>query len=182
MSVTAYKYPGTAASVAGADQDWANPDCAKADDASDTESAIAAKNAKSDVLLVTNFGFAAGDIPAGSTIDGIEVVINKYAYVADAADYSVYCYLTASPTGSNLASANYWMTAMEAVTYGGAANKWGWSPTQANMLDSSFGIGLIGLNGGSNAAGNLFVDYIKLRVYYTAAAGGVYIPQVIIIQ
>jgi hypothetical protein len=175
MSVTAYKYPGTAASVAGADTDLTNPDYAKADDTNYTEAVVNAKETKTDVLLVTNFGFAADDIPAGSTIDGIEVIISRWS-VADTGDYSVYCYLTASPTGSNLAAALFWVCAQEDVTYGGATNKWGWSPTQANMLDSSFGIGLIGTSSGFL---ELFVDCIKLRVYYTAA-GASFIPQILI--
>jgi hypothetical protein len=168
MAVTDYKFAGTAANV---DRDskeaWINPDYAKADDTS-SASCIAGKLTYSDWLLLTNFGFSSSDIPSGSTIDGIEFVIGRFSDTAnDNYDSALYLYDDGA-VGSNLASATKWPISIEEATYGGATNMCGTSLTQADIVASTFGVCLSIYE---TSGGKAFVDYIKIRVYYTEGGG-----------
>jgi hypothetical protein len=166
MAVTDYKYAGTAANVDyNSGEAWTNPDYAKADDTSYAANADNNKNA-TDWLRLTNFGFTSSDVPSGATIDGIEVVISRYAnYENERADSALYLILSGATQGSNYASATKWPTSIANATYGGATDKWGFTPTQANIVDSTFGIQLAVSS--TTAICMPFVDYIKIRVYYT---------------
>lgn len=178
MAVTDWKYAGTAANINdGGARVWSSPDGAKA--AGDSSSAIAlfAKSEISQILRVTNFGFSFSDIPSGSTIDGIEVICNRWpAWAGNIYDNILSCFLTSAEIGSNLASASTWSGGPADYTYGDATNKWGWTPTQANILDSSFGLDLKVTNNNNAGGVNAYVDYLKIRVYYTAGGAGSIIP------
>jgi hypothetical protein len=171
MAVTDYKFAGTAANVDYNDGDaWRNPDYAKADDTNLTDTTNATK-ATTDLLRLTNFGFTSSDVPSGATIDGIEVVISRKADVSDGrSDSELYLMLSGSRQGSNYASATTWPTTEATATYGGATDKWGFTPTQANIVDATFGIELCVAYKSQNS--KPFVNYIKIRVYYTESGGG----------
>jgi hypothetical protein len=175
-SPTDYKYAGTAESVTGANADWSNPNYAKADDTSYTSSAVA-KLATSDLLRLTNFGFSSSDIPSGSTIDGIQFVVSRYAVLVGSGsitDLDLYLY-DDGRVGSNMASATYWPTSIGEATYGGATNMCGTSLTQADIVASTFGVELSAIS--FSETNTAYVDYIKIRVYYTASGGGILIPK-----
>jgi len=171
MAVTAYKYAGTAANV---DRDskpaWNNPDNAKADDTSYAECS-SIKNTYGDWLLLTNYGFSSSDIPSGSTIDGIEFEIGRYSTEVNMINDSALYLYDDGQVGNNLASATKWPTAMGTATYGGATNMCGTSLTQADIVATTFGVRL-SIEGASSGLGAGEVDYIKIRVYYTAGGAG----------
>ena len=169
MAVTAYKYAGTAASV---DRDtkvaWSNPDYAKADDTSYATN-TPGKNNYSDWLLLTNYGFSSSDIPSGATINGIEFIICRHASSSPGCtDSALYLY-DDGQVGNNLASATYYPTSPAEATYGGATNMCGTTLTQADIVANTFGVRLSVTPGTDDL--QISVDYIKIRVYYTAGGG-----------
>ena len=172
MAVTDYKFPGTAASV---DRDekvkWETPDNAKADDTNYATSG-GSKNTYTDWLRLTNFGFSSSDIPDGSTINGIEFEINRYCDAGESFsvnDSALYLYANGQ-VGNNLASATKWPTSVEAATYGGATDMCGTTLSQADIVANTFGVQLSTLNSATSVTA--YVDYIKIRVYYTESGGG----------
>ena len=180
MAVTDYKFAGTAAIV---DRDskpgWDNPDYAKAADASYAVSKTSLKNTYSDWLLLTNFGFTSSDIPSGSTINGIEFIINRRAPAANMIkDSALYLYDDGA-VGNNLASATNWPTNLGGIeaTYGGSTNMCGTSLTQADIVASTFGV-MLSVACGPSEVDQGYVDYIKIRVYYTAGSSTVFLPNI----
>jgi len=170
MAVTDYKFAGTAASVdRDAKVEWTNPNDAKADDTSYASCKLD-KNTYGDWLKLTNFGFSSSDIPDGSTINGIEFVISRYGFYADNNyDSALYLY-DDGQVGNNLASATKWPKSIGEATYGGATNMCGTSLAQADIVASTFGV-MLSVAAGVYAPTH-YVDYIKIRVYYTAGGGG----------
>ena len=167
MSVTDWKYPGTAVSVSS---DWVDPNNAKEDDNLYSSHVFYGKNQSSGLLRLTNFGFTSSNLPSGCTINGIEFVIAKYANANVITDSSVYLY-DDGRVGNNLASATAWPKSEEAATYGGATNMCGTSLTQADIVVSTFGVEL-SVAIGATANMTAYVDYIKIRVYYTEGGAG----------
>jgi hypothetical protein len=182
MAVTDYKFAGTAANVAGANADWANPDYAKADDTSYANVALE-KNTVSDLLRLTNFGFTSSDIPSGATINGIEFIISRYCSAANYANDSALYLYDDGRVGNNLASATKWPSTIGDATYGGATNMCGTSLTQVDVVASTFGVEL-SVAEGDHGSGTIpsYVDYIKIRVYYTAGGGATVKPHYYYLQ
>lgn len=167
MAVTGWKAPGTAANI---DRDsmeaWVNVNNALVDDGTPA-SCDCTKLAYSDWLSLTNYGFTNSDISGGSTIDGIEVSVQRWAETNLLQDSAIYLRKTEGIVGSNYASATNWPTSEGSATYGGATDKWGTTWTQSDIVSSDFGIDLSGYNGNFLAKANLYVDVILIRVYYT---------------
>ena len=176
MSITSAKLPGTAATIAGGgNYDWSDVNNIKAIDGSFSTCSLSTKPSTSYILLGTNFGFSASDIPSGSTINGIKLTIRNKSG-GDAVDSSLYCYLNGSATGSNYASGIYWPMSLTDKVYGGATDLWGWTPTQGNILNSTFGFGLKVYSDLGNETAQ--VDSYKVEIYYTAPASSSFIQQI----
>lgn len=177
MAVTDYKYPGTAANVDnGGYYAWADTDFIKADDTNYAIAVISSTKNPTDYLTGTNFGFTSSYVPSGATINGIELVICRGCNIADATyDYELYLLKDGTPHGSNLASATKWPKGAPAeATYGGSSNLCGGTWTQADVLDADFGFRLSCKSAIAAKAGEYSsVDYIKIRVYYTAGGSSV---------
>jgi len=177
MAVTGWKAPGTAATV---DRDgkpvWGSPDNAKTDDDVAAVS-IPALKSYTDWLRLTNFGFTTGDIPDGSTIDGIEVQYRHAASLANKVwDDTLYLRKTSGQVGDDYAKEKtYWDTEKETFTYGGAADTW-----NAGLVDSDiagnadFGIDISVYNNDSSEQRTAFIFFCQIRIYYTPPAGETY--------
>jgi hypothetical protein len=183
MAVTDYKFAGTAANV---DRDgmynWTSPNNAKAADTIDASCTFEGKNAYGDWLRLTNFGFTSSDIPDGATINGIEFIVCRHANVSNYInDSAIYLYDDGA-VGDNLASATYYPnnTRTEA-TYGGSTNMCGTSLTQADIVATTFGIQLSAAIG-DTSNWTAYVDYIKIRVYYTEGGGATVKPHYYYLQ
>lgn len=175
--VTSYKYPSTAAN---ADRDgkeaWTNVNDAKTDNGASADSPKI-KSTYSDWLRLTNFGFTSADIPTGSTINGIEMVIEKktksdpiISYIEDSA---LYLRDSGGQVGDNTADLGVkWSTSWDTTTYGGASDMWGTTLSQADIIDSTFGCDLSMLSTSGIITKDGEVDYVKIRVYYTPPPGG----------
>jgi len=174
MAVTDWKYPGTAANVTeSTNAPWANPNYAKADDTSYSYGYL--KNAVTDTLRLTNYGFTSSDIPSGATINGVEIVsgISGEQNVGSCTDSIFYLRKSSGQTGNNIASAVTWPgtngTVISERTYGGSTDMSGTSLTQSDIVASTFGLDLRV----SCGSGGGYVDYIKIRVYYTEGGASV---------
>ncbi|QQS22956.1 DUF2341 domain-containing protein [bacterium] len=147
-----------------------NGDWSDINQASGSDDAYASSSLKSDwcsyFLYLDGFGF---NIPAGATIDGIEVGIERRAeFAGDLVEQYVSMLDAGSPVGSNYADSNYWQDYDDTVYYGSSSDLWGnsWSPGMIN--DTGFGIILYALAGteGSDA----FIDDVFITVHYTPAS------------
>ena len=124
-----------------------------------------------------NFTFG---IPAGATIDGIEVqgeISNNTGGQIATLQISLSWYKGASYTATK--SDTQTGTTDSTKTYGGAADTWGrsWSP-DTEMADGTF---RIKIEGKSNSAGSACrLDYLAIKIYYTEA-GTSFVAQVIVI-
>lgn len=162
--------PGTAISDNesgnGAD-DWVTPTNIQADDGTEAQITAASYDAGdfSFILKAKNFGFSA---PAGATIDGVEVEIDRRCFAGTAVDLAVQL-LDASGmlASTNRASASAWPASLAVASYGSASDKWdmGVTLTPALVNDVDFGVGLQVQATAANT--DIGVDFIRMTVHYT---------------
>jgi hypothetical protein len=167
-------YAGTVASAASApyiDENWLNLANIQAADINRASITAATFDSPDYSYLITasNFGFA---IPAGATIDGIVVEVNRVYANGTVADGKVALYNPVTTTESNnKASASTWGTTWPSVaTYGGAADLWGIAWTAEAINNTGFAIRFAAAATGANA--DAYIDYIRVTVYYTAGVNG----------
>ena len=173
MATAGPRYPGTVATEIGpsGDNDWTNASNIGADDGSEAQITAATYDAgdHSYRLKATNFGFSA-DIPAGSTINGITVEIDRRDFAGDAQDQEVRLY-DANPSlvGDDKQTADSWPTTSAIATYGGASDTWNAGLTADDVRSSVFGVALIVLANSANT--DIGVDFIRVTIDYTPPAG-----------
>jgi len=120
-----------------------------------------------DYLWATTFGFT---IPAGATIDGVKVYIERRSNRATAIrDDIVQLIKAGSRQGNNKASGTAWPTTDAYASYGGAADMWGLSLTPAQVNASNFGVVLTAYNAWYEGNAYAYCDHIYIIVYYTEA-------------
>jgi hypothetical protein len=162
---------GTGTSVAGpapeTSDNWVNPGNITSDNG--IEAAITAATYDSpDVserLRASSFGF---QIPAGSTINGVTVEIDRRSIIAGSGrDNRVQLVNDAGATiGDNKAdTALTWPSTSTVKSYGGAADGWNASLTPTIVNDPDFGVVLSVLALIANA--DIGVDFIRITVDYT---------------
>lgn len=154
-----WNYPGNI-TTPGSPYSWVTISSTKCDDGSD-------------YLRGTNYGFS---IPAGATITGIQVTVNRKGdqgcYGTGIQDKYLYLVkgVNGSPViqtaGSNKASAAVWPTSMTTATYGSSADLWNLSWTVEDINSMNFGVALAVQ---SNAYYNVTatVDYMQITVSYS---------------
>lgn len=147
---------------------WDNPGNITTADSPYASITIANSGTGANYLLGTSYGF---NIPAGVTILGITVEINRYrsseiTSSSDIYDVGVQLLKAGAMVGSNKASSTYWPTALASATYGGVADLWGttWTPEEVNA--SGFGVALKVRKtaGGDRTA---YVDTMQITVTYS---------------
>ena len=145
--------PGTAASIAGAGNNWATPNNAKVTDG--VVSSCGPASGDSDELRLTNLSLS---VPAGSTLVGIEVKINrKVGAISDAAaigsDVRVQLILNGVLIGDNKATAVLWSkNALRIDSYGSPTDNWNTNLSESDLADSTLGISIIVNSGNPGAA------------------------------
>ncbi|KKR29990.1 MAG: Cytochrome c, partial [Candidatus Woesebacteria bacterium GW2011_GWA1_39_8] len=177
LAASSTKAAGLGENVAGAWDDWSTPTNIYTNNnayavVSDVSSIL------SDQLKATNFGFA---IPAGATINGVQVNIYRFADSNDpdldsTQDSTVQLVKAGSATGNNKADlATYWPTVETLKSYGGAADLWGVALTAADVNASNFGVILVIQSAtDANTPQTSNVDYIEIAVTYTEATTPTY--------
>ena len=121
------------------------------------------------VLKAYGFDFSA--IPDGSTIDGVQVVINaRYDIAAVSLDLCQLLDISRAKVGTNKYLTPQALTTSAAdYTIGGSADKWGNALDAAWVKDPDFGVAIGALAGGANS--DVFIDYVTMQVWYTPPAG-----------
>ncbi len=167
-------FPGTTATLANAGtsenaEAWVNPGNIVSDNA--TEAAITAATYDSpdisQLLVASNFGFT---IPAGSTIDGITVEVDRRSIILNSGkDFRVQLSTStafAGLVGTNKAvPATIWPTTSTVATYGGSADTWTAGLAVAQVNAAGFAVMLSCQANIANA--DVGVDYIRVTVDYT---------------
>ena len=176
MAVTAYKFAGTGANNAGVGSiAWLNPGNIVSDNNTDATNE-ASPGFTTNRLVATNFGITSGDVPEGSTIDGVEVEWGLWSDGTIFIQTNNYQLWDAGAViGSAKTDSTVWPGSETARVKGGAADVWSATLSQAIVTGSGFGVALwmlydpetLGAPGETHR-----VDYVKLRVYYTAPASG----------
>jgi len=161
---------------------WVNPSNVVASDNVYASTAIGAGvGQESHYLKATNFGFS---IPAGSTIDGILVEVERswvdgsmnYGYITDTVTSG-----TPNGTGgsrmikggltssTNVSLGSEWTNPKSRALFGSATSLWGetWTPADINNSNFGFAMSAVGYNGPSGTDPTAQVDHIRITVNYT---------------
>ena len=160
---TGYKNSGTQGNIVlgGSDPtygNWVNPTNAATLNSVYATTANLFSGRYSNYLAVTNFDFSA--IPDGANIDGIQVEVNKKVSSQWYCDKSVKLIdATGAIAGDDRATADLWSTVDTYSYYGGAADKWGLTPSSADVKDSNWGVGIAVTHTGSSC----FVKGTKIQ-------------------
>lgn len=165
------KNPPTAADPTGATGNgWSSPANVTADDGSVSTSVVMTGGNYSRYVYGYTFGHS---VPAGATIDGIEVLIDRVAG-ALYQDYEVRLSNGVSPTytASKTADIGAAWTTTGIATYGGPTDTWGRTWTVSEVNDTWFRASLSVIVTGLNFSQSATIDYIKTIIYYTEAGGG----------
>lgn len=132
----------------------------------------------SQILIATGYNF---DIPAWATIDGVDVVVERAADVADAVqDAVVQLVLNGTRTGNDKKNTSVkWPTSDANASYGGPADKWGNTLTPQIVNSNDFGLAIAGefIESYSVPLQDVFltIDLISIEITYTDATCGGYI-------
>jgi len=169
---TGWTSPGTVVNFNAGGVAWEDPDNVKVSD--DNHAYVQLINAEQCQYLVAyNFGFA---IPAGATIDGVEVRIEKNG---DETEFLTpgYVFLTRSASGNPVTddspdeeTITEWEETDFYEAFGGEEALWGFVDLdEADVEDSDFGVYISGLTADIDATAEARVDHIQVNVYYTEA-------------
>jgi hypothetical protein len=166
MADTGFKSPTSNAAIGGG---WTFPTYAYTDDA-----VYAYATSSNDRHSYADFSFG---IPAGATIDGIEVQSQNNAdgpvFNGDQGQIS---FALSKNNGSSYTS--YKTITMDTQTgdytntFGGATDKWGTTWVDTDFADGTFRLEM--RSGPTWTGGTAYIntDYILVKVYYTASGGG----------
>jgi hypothetical protein len=169
MSDTGWLNFGTYENVAYDDNEpWANVDNAQTENASYATNTTN-KNEATDYLKASNISDLS--ISSGSTIDGIEVRIKRYATYADTSDDEIVILHKGgvlagdnnADVGTYYPTSNNWST-----TYGGPSDMWNSGYDYDDVTDSTFGVALSSYQKYNYIGGyNVYVDVIQIKITYT---------------
>lgn len=131
----------------------------------------------SQYLQGTNPSFS---IPAGSTIDGIVLEVEKKSSGDTAKGFLVDSNVQITLDGgvsfsaTNLAdTVTHWSTTESYITYGSSTELWGLTPSVSDVNGTGFGGGIVVVAGGALpfVSRTASVDHMRVTVYYTEASG-----------
>jgi hypothetical protein len=147
--------------------EWTNPGNITAPGTPYATTNVNVGNPISNYLQGTQYGF---NIPAGATIDGITVVINRQASETDpnVLDNVVRLVRGGAIVGDNRAGGTPWPTAFATATYGGPTDLWGTTWTPADINADNFGVVLsVQRPAAGGASRTATVDYMQITVNFT---------------
>lgn len=172
MAVTGWKLSSANAVLTSNSVSWANPSYAYVDDSNYVKAIGAA--GPTDVHVWTGFGFTTLDIPPGATIDGIEVNVRHSAESDSSTFYidNIQFYDGSALVGTSQSSSVVTYSWQDEII-GGALDLWGTTSAtldDADVRNTGFGVSLYSA-GWSGGWDGIWVDYIRVRVYYTESTG-----------
>lgn len=160
---------GTGSTLSTGGAAWSNPTNIEANDSSYATSSPT--SGLTNALVASNFGFS---IPAGATINGVQVDITRHASALNTFKDSLVKLTANAGTGvitgcANKASASNWGTSDADVSYGGSADTW--SISAANLTSSvvnGSGFGVVFEGAWVIGTPTASVNYISVTVWYSA--------------
>jgi len=166
-------FPSTGATLANAGtsenaEAWVTPGNVVSDNGTETTITASTYDSPdiSQLLVASNFGFT---IPAGATIDGIIVEIDRRNSAGAASDNRVQLATGttfATLVGNNkAAAATDWPTTTAVASYGASNDTWASGLTAAQINASGFAVFLSVQADAANT--DIQVDYIRVTVHYT---------------
>jgi len=172
MATQGPNYPASGATLANAGtsenaEAWVSPGNITSDNGT-SASVTAATYDNSDItqlLVASNFGFS---IPAGSTIDGITVEVDRSNAAGAAHTFRIQLATGttfATLVGDNKGDATDWPASLAIATYGGAADNWNAGLTVAQVNATGFAVMLSAQADGNNT--DVAVDFIRVTINYT---------------
>lgn len=169
---TGWQLFAAASTVTPGNTTWTNASNALTDD-SNYASADIPDGDTSYTLKLTGADLSA--IPSDATIAGWEYRIAKTGEDGgseEIVDQTVQPIIAGTQSGTNVASASAWSDAsIETTDYGSDSQKYGLTPTVANMKDSGTGLAIQAYSqGGSTAEARIYTAWI--RVHWTPAGSG----------
>lgn len=163
MASTAFVIPQT-----GTGTGWTNPSNLTTDSDATYANKSFSISETSDQLVGTNYNFSG--IPAGATIDGIEVEVRLDTSFAGFTENQIQLIKDGTLQGSNKSTSASISTSWATMTYGGATDKWGWTAvTLADIQDSGFGLACKWTAPSVNAK-QMYVNTYRIKIYYTETA------------
>ena len=129
-------------------------------------------------LYCSGFGFTSADVPVGSTIDGITVTIERSKQGVGAATSTIADYSVRLVNGSAAVAGDdkkdtvtgWPATNDSTANYGGAADDWNASLTQADVVDTDFGVAISANITVGPANVQAAIDSVTVTIDYTEAA------------
>ena len=110
-------------------------------------------------------------VPAGATIDGIEI---KIRWRSDGGDYDqvlIQLEKTTVGVGANKSTGAAIPSTNQTITFGGAADLWSTTWTDSEVNASTFGV-LISVEDSTSGADSVNIEAVLSQINYTAAASG----------
>jgi len=160
---------GTGADGGGGAVAWVNPGNITAVDGVFATCTATAPSQNCNFLNGT-MGANAFSVPAGSTINGIQVDISRFATIAtDILESSVKALKGGVSVGTSQGTGTFLPTVQTTATYGGPGNLWGTTWTPADVNAGSFGVQF--QDNITSQADSAQVDWIKITVTFTPPAG-----------
>ena len=172
MATTAWVEFTSAASVTPGDVTWVSPSLALTINNDyaytnlDTE--------ESYQLKVTNPGTGFAEV-AGKTIDGIEVEIRGTGQDGGSQvlyDKNIQLIIGGTVVGDNKQTFDQWTdTSIVTRVYGGAADKWGLTPSHTDINSSTLGV-MVAFQNDDTTSAQMRIATIRMRVTYSDPAAG----------
>lgn len=165
MPTQGYNNPTAAADAGGGGSNWQSlPDGLTSNDVYAECVVPSGGGFASNIIKFTGFGFS---IPAGATIDGIEVEIDWWATNILEEDI-IQLYKAGTLVGNNLSTSSTLPDSVETTSYkGGPTNLWGTTWTDADINNSTFGIGIRCINPSMKFPATVNIDVVRIRINYT---------------
>ncbi len=171
MADTGFVFPDTtdgSRAISGAIRAWISPDNIKADDGSETRWITGGGGSESSFgVAASNFDFSS--IPAGATIDGIEVRCGDYSHESGGATIwdVVKLILADDADGSENKNSVFVSptTSLQTDEAGGVSDLWSETINLSDVQDVDWGwfVGQFD----SAASIDHFIDFMQMKVYYT---------------
>ena len=161
------KSAGSGADGPSGSVSWTDPNNITASD-NTYAVALGLDNTTSKDLDCTNFGF---NLPAGATINGITVSIERYGS-GQVADLSIKL-LNGDGAGGESAqdksTGATWAAVEGVTTFGSPTDTWGesWTASEVNSLNFGVRIQCEGITGDYNAD-TAYVDHVQITVYFSS--------------
>lgn len=148
---------------------WANPGNITADDGTNAVAAGMNNSEISHYLVSSSHGFS---IPAGATIDGIVVEVDRHQGATQSmADHRLRIVKGGTIGATDRAdTGTIWPTTPTTVSYGSSSDLWGETWTVSDINASNFGVALASIQP-SGSPVQARVDFIRITVHYTEASG-----------